>query len=328
MTTNNIKHIIKEYSIFFIFFGLILLLTIVTKGKFLTFTNISNIIRQVSIIGIIAYGVTFVIITAGIDLSSGSVLAFISVVIASLLQTDRTGTYIRYESLPPIPVILVVILALIIGAMIGAVNGSLIVWAKIPPFISTLGMFTIARGLAFLYSNGRPLSGLNPDFNAIGTGFSLGISNPIWILVLLGVVSHVILSHTRLGRFIYAIGANKKAAYVSGINTHMCTLFVYVFATFLVAVASIIQTARIGSGQAGLGVSFELYAIASAVIGGTSFSGGKGTIIGTFIGALIIGIIRNGMDIIGINANWQQVALGAIIIFAVVLDQQKNKTKT
>lgn len=327
MNMNKLKHIFSHYAIYVVFIFLVIFLTIITGGRFLNVNNILNVLRQVSIVGLIAYGVTLVIITAGIDLSSGSALALISVVMASFLQTEKGGgIFIKYVNMPALPIIIPVLIALMVGLMVGFSNGILVVKAKIPPFIATLGMFIVARGVAFLYADGRPLSALNPKFNQIfGQGFFMGIPNPVWIFIIMGIISYILLSHTKIGRFVYAIGANKKAAHVSGINTDMCILLVYMYAGFLIAIASIVQTARIGSGQAGLGLSFELYAIAAAVIGGTSLSGGKGTIMGTFVGALIIGVIKNGMDMKNIAATWQQVVLGAIIIIAVVIDQRKNK---
>lgn len=326
---NKSKEILSKYRIYFVFLGLVLFFSIITQGRFLQISNIFNVMRQVSIVGLIAYGVTLIIITTGIDLSSGAILALISVVIASLLQTGASGTFIKYPNLPQLPIILPILIALILGLLLGSINGSLVVWAKIPPFIATLGMFITARGFAFIYANGRPISTLNPIFKErFGQGFTLAIPNPVLIFIFMGIVTYIILSHTRLGRYIYAIGANRKAAYVSGINTDLCLLFVYAYAGLLTAIATIVQTARIDSGQAGLGISFELYAIASAVIGGTSLTGGIGTITGTFVGALIIGIIRNGMDMQNIPADWQQVVLGAIIIIAVIIDQRKNKMKS
>lgn len=324
----ELRKFISKYSIYFIFLVIVLFLTIVTGGKFLTPNNILNIIRQTSVIGLIAFGVTLIIITHGIDLSSGSILALVSVVVASLVQTGEGGVYIRYPNLPVLPIFVPLLIGLLLGAILGFSNGSLVVWGKIPPFISTLGMMTTARGLAFIYATGRPLSSLSADFNIIGKGFLLSVPNPVWIFLFFGFLTHIILSNTKLGKYIYAIGANPQAAYVSGINTNLCTLFVYVFAGLLTAVASIVLTARIGSGQAGLGLSYELFAIASAVIGGTSLNGGKGSIPETFVGALLIGIIKNGMDILNVLPDMQQVVLGVIIIGAVIIDQKKNKVAT
>ncbi len=322
------REVLGKYSIYFIFLGLIVFLSLITKGSFLRLGNIFNVMRQVSIVGLIAYGVTLIIITTGIDLSSGAALALISVVLASLTQNQMSSTYVLYPNLPDMPLIIPIFAALSLGVLVGFSNGSLVVWGKIPPFIATLGMFITARGLAFIYANGRPLSSLNQTLTHVfGQGFTLGIPNPVLIFIFMGIITHIILSYTRLGRYIYAIGSNKRAAHVSGVNTNKCLLFVYMYAGFLIAVASIVQTARIDSGQAGLGISFELFAIASAVIGGTSLTGGKGTITGTFIGALIIGVIKNGMDIQNIPADWQQVVLGIIIILAVVIDQRKNRVK-
>ena len=324
----NFKSFIVKNSIYFIFTVIVIFLTIATQGRFLALNNILNIVRQTSIIGLIAFGVTLIIITHGIDLSSGSVLALISVIVASLLQTQKdSGIFIRYPNLPVLPIIIPIFLGLLLGGLIGLINGGFIVWGNLPPFISTLGMMTTARGFAFIYAGGRPLSALNPSFNVLGQGFLFGIPNPVWIFLIFGFIVHLVLNNTKLGKYIYAIGANPKVAYVSGINTKLCTLFIYVFAGFLVAVASIILTARIGSGQAGLGISYELFAIASAVIGGTSLNGGIGTIPGTFIGVLLISVIKNGMDILNVSAYSQQIALGIIIIVAVIIDQRKNRVK-
>lgn len=323
------KRTISKYSIFLIFLVLVILLAIITKGKFIQPGNILNVARQVSVIGLIAYGVTLIIITTGIDLSSGSLLALVSVVTASLIQVDtQTGTFVLYPDLPALPLIVPIIVGLVLATAIGFSNGAFVVFAKIPPFISTLGMMTIARGLAFLYSNGRPLSSLNSRFVFIGQGFLLRIPNPVWIFVFFGCVTALIMNRTKTGRYIYAIGANRRAAHVSGINTSLILLLVYMYASFLVGVAAVVQTARIDSGQAGLGISYELFAIASASIGGTSFTGGRGSISGTFIGAMIIGVIKNGMDILAVSPYWQQVVLGLIIIFAVVLDQRKYAAQT
>ncbi len=326
----NMRAFFHKYSIFVILFFLVLFLTIASNGAFLTLSNILGIVRQSSIIGIIAFGVTLIIIRTGIDLSSGSLLAFVSVVSASLLQTQKdTGIFIKYPNLPVLPILVPVFVGLALGAAVGCINGTVVVKAKIPPFIITLGMMTIARGAAFIYSNGRPLSALNQNFNTMfGDGFFLLIPNPVWTFAIFAFITHFILSNTHIGSYIYAIGSNSRAAYVSGINTGKYLIFVYTYAGFLVGVASLVLTARIGSGQAGLGMSYELFAIASAVIGGTSFSGGRGTIWGTVMGTIMIGVIKNGMDILNISAYLQQIVLGIVIVAAVIVDQQKYKVRS
>ncbi len=321
-----LKNLLNKYSIYFILLAFVVVLAVASGGTFLQLSNLESVIRQSSIIGIIAFGVTLVIITAGIDLSSGAVLALISVIVASLAQQDTgTGIFIKFPGLPDLPIIVPVLVGLLVGSCIGFINGGLITWTKIPPFIPTLGMFTAARGAAFLYANGRPLSSLSEKFNQIGQGSVWIISNPVLLFFICGVITYVILRRTKLGRYIYAVGANKNAAYVSGIRTNRVLIFVYMFAGLMTGVSAIILTSRIGSGQAGLGTSYELYAIASAVIGGTSFTGGRGTVGGTVVGALLIGVIRNGMDILNVSVYWQQIILGFIIVIAIVIDQRKQQ---
>jgi len=322
----NFKTILSKYSIFFILIGLVLLLTVLTKGIFLNPINLLNILRQISVIGIISLGVTMVIITAGIDLSSGSVLALVSVVVASLLQQPDAPARL-FEGGKPWPVALVIVIGLLVGAIAGLINGFLVAKMKIPPFIATLGMMTFARGWAFIYSDGRPRGSLLPEFNAIGQGATLFIPNPAWILIIMVIVTHVILKHTLWGRYTYAIGSNPQAAVVSGINVKKYTVMVYTYAGFLSALAGIVLAARIGSGQPGLGMSYELDAIAASVIGGTSLSGGIGTAVGALVGGLIIGVMKNGLDILNISADFQQVLRAIIIVVAVIIDVRKHAKK-
>ena len=195
---------------------------------------------------------------------------------------------------------------------------------KIPPFIATLGMMTFARGWAFIYSQGRPRGSLIDSFQAIGQGSILGIPNPAIILLVCVALTYLILQHTLWGRYTYALGSNLQAAVVSGIKTDRYLILVYTFAGFLAAVAAIVLTARIGSGQPGLGLGYELDAIAASVIGGTSLAGGLGSAGGTLIGALIIGVMKNGLDILNVSADFQQVARAIIIVVAVTIDVRKN----
>ncbi len=318
--------IIKKYSIVLILVGLIILITILTRGVFLRVPNLLNVVRQVSVIGIIALGVTMVIITAGIDLSSGSLVALVSVVVGSLLQRADAPARL-FEGGQPWPLLLVVVIGLLVGAAGGLINGSLVAKAKIPAFIATLGMMTFARGWAFIYSDGRPRGGLEPHFLVIGQGTFLGVPNPVWILLACVILTHIILKHTLWGRYTYAIGSNKNAAIVSGINVDRYTIMVYSYAGFLSAVAAIVLTARIGSGQPGLGIMYELDAIAASVIGGTSLQGGVGTAAGALAGALIMGVLRNGLDLLNVPADMQQVLRAVIIVVAVIIDVRKNKQK-
>jgi inositol transport system permease protein len=323
---------IRKYAIVLIFIGMFVGMTFLTDA-FLQPRNLFNVVRQISVVGLIAIGVTMVIITTGIDLSSGSVLALAAVFAASFAQ--QPGWHdAKYPGLA-FPLIVPILVALAIGLLCGAINGGLIARFKIPPFIATLGMMTVARGFALIYSN-RPVSGLTDTYNFIGQGEifkvipipgqpPLGLPIPIIILALVAIGAHVMLNHTRFGRHIYAIGGNELAALISGLNVGRIKIGVYSIAGLLAGLAGLVLSSRIGSGQPGLGVGYELDAIASAVIGGTSLSGGVGTIWGTIIGALIIGVLNNGLDLLNVSAYWQTIVKGSIIVAAVIIDERKNR---
>ena len=304
---------IGQYGIFMAFVVVCLLLSF-TTSKFLTVSNWTIIISQVSINALLAFGVTFVIITGGIDLSLGSIMAVTGVAAASLAHPD---TY---------PVIVPLAIGLLAGVAMGALNGLVITKSKVPPFIVTLGMMTIGRGLALILSKGRPVSNLSDSFNFIGGGNVAGIPFPIIVLIISFIVCSVVLKKTILGRYIYAVGGNEQAAKASGIRVNKVKMAVYTICGGLAALAGILLTSRITTGQPNAGVGFELDAIAAAIIGGTSTSGGTGTMTGTLIGALLIGVISNGLDLLNVTSYYQQVVMGAIIIGAVVLDSWNQKT--
>jgi len=291
---------------------------------FVSSTNLINIVRQMSIVGLIALGVTGVIVCAGIDLSSGSVVGLTAVIAASMSQTpDYAAAF--YPGLH-LPLIVPILAACAVGALVGLINGSLVAKARIPPFIATLGTYTAVRGAALLYTGGRPISDLTDEYNFIGQGDVYGLPVPIIILVVMAVVTHILYAHTKFGKYIYAIGGNEQAARVSGINASRYKMLIYVYASFLAALAGLVVSSRIGSGQPGLGVGYELDAIAAAVIGGTSLSaGGIGTVAGTIVGALIIGVLNNTLDLMNVSAYWQQIIKGCIIVGAVVIDQLKHR---
>ena len=290
---------------------------------FLSKTNLINVVRQMSVVGLISLGVTGVIVSAGIDLSSGSVVGLSAVVAASLAQLpDYPAAF--YKGLQ-LPVFVAVLAACGVGALVGLLNGSLVAKTRIPPFIATLGTLTTIRGLAYLYTSGRPISDLTDDYNFIGQGDYFGIPVPILILVIMAIVTHVLYSQTKFGKYIYAIGGNEQAARVSGINVAKYKMLMYVYAGLLSGLAGLVVSARIGSGQSGQGVGYELDAIAAAVIGGASLSaGGIGTVAGTVVGALIIGVLNNILDLTGVSAYWQQIIKGCIIVGAVIIDQLKH----
>jgi inositol transport system permease protein len=311
----------RKYAIVFILLGMLIAMTFLSPA-FLTPRNLLNIVRQISVMGLIAIGVTMVIITGGIDLSSGSVLALAAVVATSLAQR-LDWAEIKFPGLD-VPVFIPIVAALAVGAVCGLINGSLIARFKIPPFIATLGMMTVARGFALIYSE-RPVSGLKDSYTYIGQGEPFGVPVPILILALVAIVAHVMLNNTRFGRHIYALGGNEQAARISGINISRVKIGVYTIAGLLAGLSGLVLSSRIGSGQPGLGLGYELDAIASAVIGGTSLSGGIGTIWGTIVGALIIGVLNNGLDLLNVSAYWQTIVKGSIIVIAVIIDERKNR---
>jgi len=276
-------------------------------------------ILQVSVIGIIAVGVTQVIITGGIDLSSGSVVAVTAMVAASLAQSSEAVRAV-YPSLTDLPVLVPVIAGLAVGAAAGLLNGTLVAYTSIPPFIATLGVMVSARGIAKWYTHGQPVSMLNDAYAAIGSGVV-----PVVIFLGTALVFHIALRYTRYGKFTYAIGANPQAARISGINVARHLIVVYTIAGTLSGLAGIVTSARAVSGQAGMGMMYELDAIAAAVIGGASLSGGIGRITGTVIGTLILGVVTSGFTFLRIDAYYQEIVKGAIIVAAVIADQYRHR---
>ncbi|THD43015.1 MAG: ABC transporter permease [Bradyrhizobium sp.] len=278
-------------------------------------------ILQEAEIGIIAVGVTQIIIMGGIDLSSGSVVGMTAMIAASLAQVAGYSHAI-YPSLTGLNPIFPVAAGLLCGLVAGLINGSLIAFTKIPPFIATLGMMVSARGVADWYTNGQPIGNLDDPFAAIGSGW--------WpVIIFLGVafIFHIALRFTRYGKFTYAIGANLLAARVSGINVERHMVLVYSIAGLLSGLSGVVHTARAISGQAGVGAGFELDAIAASVIGGSSLSGGVGRITGTVIGAVILGILTSGFTFLNVDAHYQEIIKGGVIIAAVVADQYRQRRR-
>lgn len=304
--------LVSKYGIVLVLLAMMVTMSFLSEA-FLTAQNLLNVVRQISFIGIVAMGVTMVIITTGIDLSSGSVIALVSVVSASFAHPGE------------FPIIVPLVIGLGIGALAGLINGTITAKGKIPAFIATLGMMIAARGLALLFSDGRPIPDLSPSFLFIGKGEIAGIPFPILVFIAMGIISHLMLSKTKFGKYTYAIGGNEQAARICGINVDRYKIMIYTYAGLLSAIAGMMLTARISVGQPSMGVMFELDAIAAAVIGGTSLAGGVGTIAGTMIGALIIGVLNNGLDLLGVSSYWQQILKGIIIVSAVLIDARKNK---
>jgi inositol transport system permease protein len=278
-------------------------------------------ILQEAVIGIIAVGVTQIIIMGGIDLSSGSVVGMTAMIAASLAQSAGF-THAIYPSLTGLSPFFPVAAGLICGLLAGVVNGGLIAVTKIPPFIATLGMMVSARGVADWYTDGQPIGNLEESYAIIGSGWW-----PVAIFLVVAAIFHIALRYTRYGKFTYAIGANPLAARVSGINVERHIIIVYGIAGLLSGLAGIVQTARAISGQAGVGVGFELDAIAAAVIGGTSLSGGVGRLTGTVIGTIILGVLTSGFTFLNVDAHYQEIIKGAVIIAAVVADQYRQRRR-
>ena len=314
MSTKELfAHYGRQFGTLIGLIGLCLVLWILTP-YFLTVSNLLNVAQQISIIAIIAVGMTFVIITAGIDLSVGSVLAFSGMVTGSVLQAGFA-----------LPVAIFV--GLFVGGLSGIVNGVLITYGRLPPFISTLGMMSVARGAARLITKGRPISGFSESFRDLATAEVFNIPLPVLIMAGVYLVAYFALARTKLGRYTYAMGGNEEAAILSGVNVKAYKIAVYGLCGMLSGLAAIILTARLNSAGPNAGIMYELDAIAATVIGGTSLMGGEGTITGTLIGALIMGVLRNGLNLLGISSYIQDIVIGAVIILAVLMDMALKRQR-
>lgn len=295
---------------------LLVLFFSVCSPFFLNIENMMTIALQTSVIGIIAIGVTFIIITAGIDLSLGSVVAFSGVIV---------GLCAGYD----LPLIVCILAGILAGTACGFLNGFLVTKANIPPFISTLGLMMSVRGINLTLTDGRATYFSNyPEFRLLAQGRLLNmIPYPVIYLIFVAVICIWILKNTVIGRYVYAVGSNEVAAYLSGIKVNRIKMFVYVFSGFLTGIAGVILASRLNSGQPTVGVGYELEAIAAVVIGGTSLMGGVGTIGGTIIGAFIMGVLKNGLNLMGISQFWQMIATGVVVIAAVYLDTVRKKIR-
>ena len=314
-----------EVNILLVLLGISLVFEVlgwILQGQSFLFNGrrLSIMILQVSVIGIIAIGVTQVIISGGIDLSSGSVVGATAMIAMSLAQTATERAV--YPGLTDLPVIVPVAVGLLVGLTCGVVNGALVAYTRIPPFIATLGMMVTARGFAKWYTKGQPISFPTDSFAWLGAGM-----NPVWILLLVAIAAHVALRYTRYGKYTYAIGANPQAARVTGINVERHIVKIYAVAGLLAGLAGILVAARALTAQAGMGVMYELDAIAMAVIGGVSLAGGRGSILGTMIGMVIFGVIISGFTFLRLDAYYQEMIKGVIIVVAVVADVHRQKKR-
>jgi ribose transport system permease protein len=295
----------------------------IQSDKFLTVSNLWNVMRQISVNICISTGMTLIVLTAGIDLSVGSVLALCGAITAGLLKNGieipSNNLYIGFTILGA------VLAGVLTGSALGAFSGFTITRFKVPPFVATLAMLTVARGLTMLWTQGFPISGLGDKFLYFGTGWFLGIPVPVWISGIIVAIALFVTNKTRLGRYIYAIGGNESAARLSGINVNKVKIIVYTIAGALAGIGGLLVTSRLDSAQPNAGISYELDSIAAVVIGGTSLSGGRGSILGTVQGAIIIGVLNNGLVLLNVSPFWQQIVKGLVILLAVIIDKSNSK---
>ncbi len=288
-------------------------LLILTTNSFLTFTNIDNLIRQVAVFAILSVGQLFVILTGGIDLSVGSVLGLSGGVTALLLASG-------------VPIPITILVGLLVGLAVGLINGLLVSRLKLPPFIATLGMLGVARGLVLLLTGAKTIAPLPDAFNAIANGSFLGLPSLFWILVVVAIIASFTLGRTVFGRYVYAVGSNAESTRLSGVPVNMVLLAVYSISGILAGFAGILTSSRLGAGIPTAGTGYELQAIAGAVIGGASLSGAKGRTAGAVLGALIMGILANGGNLLAVDPFYQQIAIGLLIILAVYFDHLQGRS--
>jgi len=297
-----------------IFLALIIIMAVISfvAPKFMSAYNLFLVSRQISLVTIVAFGELFVILTGGIDLSVGSLMALAGMTSAYFMSTG-TGVCVSVG------------LGLLVGGAMGAINGALIAYVLIPPFIVTMGMLSLASGLVLGLTKGWPITNIPERFLPIAQGTFLGLPVPLWIAAALAVFCHVLLTYTAFGRRTYAIGGNEQATFLSGIDVRKIKFMLYVIAAVAASIVGIILVARFNSAQADTGKGWEMDAIASAVIGGTSLAGGSGSILGVVIGACIMGVIRNGLVLMHVSSYWQTAVIGVIIVLAAGLDRLKAK---
>lgn len=304
--------IFRKYGLLLVLLLAVLILSLISDS-FLTVNNLMNVLRQVSINGILAVGMTLVILTAGIDLSIGSLMAVSAVIAASIIAQS------------PDAVMLALLAGIAASSLLGGVTGTMSAKLNVAPFIATLAMMTVARGIALLYTNGRPITIDSAAFKFLGQGYIGPVPVPVVIFALVTAIVSFILYKTKFGRYIYAVGGNENAANVSGIRVGRVKIWVYIINGALAGLAGILLASRISSGQPNSGLGYELDAIAAVVIGGTSLFGGRGTMLGTIVGVLIIGVINNGLNLLNVSSYWQQIIKGLIIAGAVILDQRTKR---
>lgn len=311
-STKNILKILLDYGILVLFVLLVIVLSITTPS-FMSKANVINVLLQSSIMSVIAIGMTFVIITAGIDVSVGSILAISSATGVGLIKLAGAPWWVGMSAM------------ILIGVLIGTINGVSVAYLKMPPFLVTLSMMAIGRGLTLVLSGGKSWYNLPDQFGFVNSARVFGLPILIILVIVLYVLATVILNTTVFGRKLYAVGGNSEAARISGINVALITTAAYMISGLTTGVASLLQTARLNSFWAEMGTGFELRAIAAVVIGGTSLVGGVGSLWGTLVGVLLLGVINNALNLLGVPSNWQDVARGGIIFIAVMLDTLRTR---
>ncbi|WP_019122769.1 ABC transporter permease [Brevibacillus massiliensis] len=310
----GVKEFVRDNMGILIGFLVLCIIISIVNSSFLTANNLLNVLRQTSTNLYLALAMTMIIILGGIDLSVGSIMAVVGVVTSSLIALFGA------------PVLVAVAAGLAVGVLFGALNGYVVATTVIPPFIVTLATMNIARGAAYVLTDGKPIRVMSDSFNFIGSGYIGGVlPTPVLYLVILLIICYLIMNKTKLGRYMYAVGGNAEAAKFSGINIKRIKLFAYTFSGLMAAVAGIVLASRMFSGQPTAGNGAELDAIAAVVLGGTSMTGGYGRIGGTVIGALIIGVLSNGLNLMGVSSFWQYIVKGIVIMVAVYADVIKRK---
>lgn len=311
-----LKHVLRtindDYNIVYILAALILILIVVTGDVFLSKTNIFNVLRQVSMVSILTVGMFFAIVGGGIDLSAGACVGFIGIFFSDLIVNKGMDPY------------LAIICGLALGALLGLLNGVLINYANLIPFIATVGTMSIAQGLGLLWTNSYPVLDLPANIEFIGRGWLFGIPFPLYIVLIVYIIAIIITEKTSYGRFLFAVGGNKEAAYLSGINVKLVSLISYVVCSTMVAASSIVLCGRLDSAQPANGANWGFDAITACVLGGVSMAGGKGKLFGALLGAIFVGMLANGMTLLNINSNVQTITKGIVLVIAVWVDTYRN----
>lgn len=324
MKNNKLSTLFSKYGIVFMLFALILVMVILLGPGFLSISNIIAILNSSSIYGIMALGVTFIIISGGIDLSAGSLVAVAAVLCGAVGQRADASNRI-FAGIPELGLFAAFVAAVAFGALFGAINGAMVAKLKLFPFIATLGTYTIYRGLALVITDGKPVTQLVPGFSTVGNTLFGFLPTPTLIFILCTALCWLLLNNTKFGCNTYSIGGNASAARITGINIARTTIGIYAFAGLLYGIASFVYAGRVLSVNPGAALNYEMSAISASIIGGTSPSGGSGTIWGVVVGTLILGVIRQGLTLLGVDAYWQQIAEGVIIVAAVIMAALRRK---